>query len=58
MVVRNPLTVLLLQLMYVGPVPEIIIHPENVTVVPNDNFTMNCLAMSFGLLKYDWSKRN
>ena len=58
MVVRNLLAVLLLYLIYIGPVPEIIIHPENVTVAPNGNFTMNCLAMSFGLLKYDWSKRH
>ena len=35
-----------------------IISPKNVTVLSNGNFTMNCLAVSFGLLKYDWSKRN
>ena len=35
-----------------------IISPENVTVLPNHTFTMNCLALSFGLLKYDWSKRD
>ena len=35
-----------------------IISPENVTVLPNHSFTMNCLASSFGLLKYEWSKRD
>ena len=34
-----------------------IISPENVTVPLNHNFTMNCLALSFGVLKYDWYKR-
>ena len=42
--------------MFLAPRPEIIIPPENVTVFPNRTFTMNCLASSFGLLKYDWSK--
>ena len=36
--------------------PEIIISPKNVTVFPNHNFIMNCLAVSSGLLTYDWSK--
>ena len=35
-----------------------ILSPANVTVLPNHSFTMNCLALSFGLLKYDWSKRD
>ena len=35
-----------------------IVSPENVTILPNHSFTMNCLALSFGLLKYDWSKRD
>ena len=35
-----------------------IVSPENVTILPNHSFTMNCLALSFGLLKYYWSKRN
>ena len=36
-----------------------IISPENVTVLPNQSFIMNCLALSFGLLKDDcWSKRD
>ena len=35
-----------------------IVSPENVTVPSNHSFTMNCLALSFGLLKYDWSKRD
>ena len=32
--------------------------PENVTVLPNGSFTMNCLASSYGFLKYDWNKRD
>ena len=36
--------------------PEIIISPKNVTVFPNHSFIMNCLAVSSGLLTYDWSK--
>ena len=40
-----------------APKPEIIMSPENVTVLPNHSFTMSCLASSFGLLQYDWSKR-
>ena len=36
-----------------------IISPENVTVLPNQSFFMNCLALSFGLLKDDcWTKRD
>ena len=35
-----------------------IISPKNVTVLPNHNFTMNCLALSFGVFKYDWYKRD
>ena len=38
--------------------PEIIISPENVTVLPSHSFTMKCLALSFGLIKYDWSKHD
>ena len=34
-----------------------VISPKNVTVLPNHSFTMNCLTLSFGLLKYNWSKR-
>ena len=44
--------------MFSVPLPEVIISPENTTVLPNQTFTMNCLALSFGLLKYDWSKRD
>ena len=32
--------------------------PENVTILPNHGFAMNCLASSFGLLEYDWNRRN
>ena len=35
-----------------------ITSPRNITVRPNRSFTMNCLALSFGLLKYDWNKQN
>ena len=35
-----------------------ITSPRNVTIRPNCSFTMNCLALSFGLLKYDWNKQN
>ena len=42
--------------MFLAPKPELILSPENVTVLPNHTFTMNCLASSFGLLKYDWNK--
>ena len=33
-----------------------IISPRNMTVLPNNSFTMNCLALSFGALHYDWNK--
>ena len=32
--------------------------PRNITVLPNYSFTMNCLALSFGTLQYDWNKHN
>ena len=36
-----------------------VISPENTTVLPNHSFIMNCLAVSFGLLKDDcWTKRD
>ena len=41
---------------FLVPLPEIIICPKDVTVFPNDNFTMNCLALSFGSIKYHWNK--
>ena len=41
-----------------APKPEMIISPKNVTVLSNHSFTMNCLASSFGPLKYDWSKHD
>ena len=44
--------------LFLVPVPEIIISPKNVTALPNNSFTMNCLALSFGWLKYDWNKHN
>ena len=48
----------LIYFLFLAPKPEMIISPENVTVLPNQSFNMNCLALSFGLLKYDWSKRD
>ena len=38
--------------------PEMILSPRNITVLPSHSFTMNCLALSFGPLQYDWTKRN
>ena len=35
-----------------------ILSPQNVTILPSNSFTMSCLALSFGLLKYDWSKQD
>ena len=42
--------------LFLVPIPEMIISPRNVTVLPNNSFTMNCLALSFGALHYDWNK--
>ena len=49
---------LLLLPFVLAPKPEIIILPENITVLPNQNFTMSCLALSFGILQYEWRKRD
>ena len=38
--------------------PEIISPLENVTVFPNQDFDLSCLASSSGVLTYDWSKRD
>jgi len=38
--------------------PEIIIPLENVTVLPNQDFELNCLALSSGVLMYDWIKHD
>ena len=36
-----------------------VISPKNTTILPNQSFIMNCLAISFGLLKDDcWTKHN
>ena len=41
------------------PQPEIIIPPENITVLPNHSFNLTCLAVNLGLLlKYDWNKHD
>ena len=49
---------LIKKFLFLVPTPEMIISPRNVTVLPSHSFTMNCLALSFGVLQYDWSKRN
>ena len=38
--------------------PEIIIPPENITILPNHTCYLNCLAFSSGTLTYDWNKRD
>ena len=38
--------------------PEMIISFENITVLPNQDVHISCLASSLGVLTYDWSKRN
>jgi len=40
------------------PHPEIIIPPQNTTTLPNQFFNFNCLALSLGLLTYDWKKHD
>ena len=35
-----------------------IISPENITVLPNHSFDLNCLALSAGVLSYDWSRHD
>ena len=35
-----------------------IIPLNNVTIFPNQDFVLNCLASSSGILTYDWSKRD
>ena len=46
-------------ILFLVPKPEMIISPENVTILPNQSFFMNCLALSFGFLKDDcWTKRD
>ena len=35
-----------------------IIPPQNITLLPNQDFNVNCLALSLGVLKYNWSKRD
>ena len=44
---------------HIVPKPKMIISPKNTTILPNQSFIMNCLAVSFGLLKDDcWTKRD
>ena len=38
--------------------PEMIMSFENITVFPNQDIHLNCLALSSGVLMYDWSKRD
>ena len=36
-----------------------VISPKNITILPNQSFIMNCLAVSSGLVRDDcWTKRN
>ena len=35
-----------------------IIPLENITIFPNQDFNLNCLALSSGVLTYDWIKRD
>ena len=35
-----------------------IIPLKNVTIFPNQDFHLNCLASSSGVLTYDWTKRD
>ena len=45
--------------LFLVPKPEIIVPPKNVTLRPNQSFTMSCLALSLGLVKDDcWIKRD
>ena len=47
-------------IVYIFPVdpPEIIMPPENITVLPNHTCNLICLSSSFGTLTYDWSKQD
>ena len=45
-------------MLFLVPIPEMIMSPRNITILPSHSFTMNCLALSFGTLQYDWSKRD
>jgi len=40
------------------PCPEIIESPVNTTVLLGQTANFYCLAVSFGLLSYDWKKLN
>ena len=36
--------------------PEIITSLENITILPYQDCNLNCLALSLGVLTYDWYK--
>ena len=38
--------------------PEMIIPLKNVTILPNQDFDLNCLASSSGVLTYNWKKQD
>ena len=38
--------------------PEMIIPLKNITVFPNQDFNLDCLALSSGVLTYDWNKHD
>ena len=42
----------------VVPCPEIVEPPSNTSVLPGQTASYYCLALSFGLLSYDWMKIN
>ena len=38
--------------------PEMIIPLENITIFPYQDCNLNCLALSSGVLTYNWNKRD
>ena len=36
--------------------PEIITSLENITILPYQDCNLNCLALSLGVLTYDWNR--
>ena len=36
--------------------PEIITSLENITVLPYQDYNLSCLALSLGVLTYDWNR--
>ena len=44
--------------MCIVPCPEITRLPENITVSPGHVSQFNCMAFSFGNLKYEWKRKD